>query len=233
MKQATAEVKSTLQNLTREQLAIATKWADGVSSPTPPGHWNFIAESYVTAAQFSEVRAARVFALLDMALHDASVACWDTKYFYFNPRPAQMDPTIKTVIGLPNFPSYESGHSSFSGAADVVLTYLFPSGKSFFDTSAQEAAISRLYGGIHYRIDNEVGLSHGTRVGGYTVRFAQQDGADPGAAVGSNIGQTLDGASFHSPVAAGSLSTVFQTNVASSVNLANVLPLPTSLSGLS
>jgi uncharacterized protein (TIGR03437 family) len=233
MAQATAEVKSTIQNLTREQIAIATKWADGVSSPTPPGHWNFIAESYVVNAQFSEVRAARVFALLDMALHDAAVACWDTKYFYFNPRPEQMDPTIKTVIGLPNFPSYESGHSTFSGAADAVLSYLFPSGKTYFDASAQEAAISRLYGGIHYRIDNEVGLSHGARIGGYTVSFAQQDGADPEAGAAVKTGQTLDGASFHSPVSAGSIAAVFQTNVGSTLNVANVVPLPTSLSGVS
>ncbi len=233
MKQATAEVKSTVQHLTRDQIGIATKWSDGVNSPTPPGHWNFIAESYVTGAQLSEVRAARVFALLDMALHDAAVGCWDTKYTYFNPRPEQMDPTIKTVIGLPNFPSYESGHSSFSGAADAVLSYLFPSGKTFFDTSAQEAAISRLYGGIHFRIDNEVGLAHGARIGGYTVRFAQQDGADPGAATSTNTGQTLDGASFHSPVAPGSIATVFQPNIGSTPNVANVVPLPTSLSGVS
>ena len=233
MKQQTAEVKSTIQHLTREQIAIATKWADGVSSPTPPGHWNFIAESYVTSAQFSEVRAARVFALLDMALHDAAVACWDTKYAYFNPRPEQMDPTIKTVIGLPNFPSYESGHSTFSGAADVVLTYLFPSGKTFFDASAQEAAISRLYGGIHFRVDNETGLAHGTVIGGYTVRFAQQDGADAPAAAGAKTGEALDGASFHSPVAPGSLSTVFQPNGAPSLNVANTVPLPESLNGVS
>jgi uncharacterized protein (TIGR03437 family) len=233
MKAATAEVKSTIQNLTREQIAIATKWADGVSSPTPPGHWNFIAESYVTAAQFSEVRAARVFALLDMALHDAAVGCWETKYFYFNPRPEQMDPTIKTVIGLPNFPSYESGHSTFSGAADVVLTYLFPSGKTYFDASAQEAAISRLYGGIHYRIDNDAGLAHGTRIGGYTLRFAQQDGADPETATATEAGQALDGASFHAPVAAGSIATVFQTNIGSTLNIATTVPLPTSLGGVS
>ncbi len=198
LKQQTAVVKSTVENLTREQLAIATKWADGVSSPTPPGHWNFIAESYIAGAGFSEVRAARAFALLDMTLMDAAVACWDTKFFYFNPRPEQMDPSIKTVIGLPNFPSYESGHSAFSGAADAVLTYLFPSGKAYFDAQAQEAAISRLYGGIHYQIDNEAGLTHGTRVGGYTVRLAQQDGADPGTGTAVVTGQTLDGASFHS-----------------------------------
>ena len=233
MAQQTAQVKSTVENLTRDQIGIATKWADGVNSPTPPGHWNFIAESYVTNAQFSEVRAARVFALLDMALHDAAVSCWDTKYFYFNPRPMQMDPTIKTVIGLPNFPSYVSGHSTFSGAADAVLSYLFPSGKTYFDASAQEAAISRLYGGIHYPIDNSVGLDLGTRVGGYTVRFAQQDGADAPASGTIKTGQTLDGASFHSPVAPGTIAAVFGANLGTTSNVASSVPLPTSLNGVS
>ena len=74
------------------------------------------------------MRAARAFALLNMAMHDAAVGCWDAKYSYFNPRPSQLDPGIKTVIGLPNFPSYTSGHSTFSAAAAEVLSYLFPSG---------------------------------------------------------------------------------------------------------
>ncbi|MGE0455596.1 MAG: phosphatase PAP2 family protein [Vicinamibacteria bacterium] len=178
MQQETAEVKSTLDNLTREQLAIAYIWSDGASTYTPPGHWNAIAQSYVNGARWSEVRAARAYALLNMALHDAAVGCWDTKYAYFNPRPSQLDPRIRTVVGLPNFPSYTSGHSTFSAASAAVLSYLFPSEASYFKSQADEAAISRLYGGIHYRADIEVGVDHGNRIGGYTVRFARQDGAD-------------------------------------------------------
>jgi hypothetical protein len=178
MQQELAEVRSTADDLSREQLAIVYKWADGVSTPTPPGHWNAIAADYVAGARLSEVRAARAFALLNMAMHDAAVGCWDTKFTYFNPRPSQLDPSIKTVIGLPNFPSYTSGHSTYSAAAAAVLSYLFPSGTSAFDADKEEAAISRLYGGIHYRADIEVGKAHGTRIGGYTVRFARQDGAD-------------------------------------------------------
>jgi hypothetical protein len=178
MQQELAEVKSAVDNLTREQLAIVYKWADGVSTPTPPGHWNFIAETYIAEADFSEVRAARAMALLNMAMHDAAVACWDSKFAYYNPRPSQFDSRIRTVIGLPNFPSYTSGHSTFSAAAAEVLSYLFPGDAAYFQAEMEEAAISRLYGGIHYRADIEVGKDHGRRVGGYTVRFAQQDGAD-------------------------------------------------------
>lgn len=178
MRQELAEVKNAVDNLTREQLAIVYKWADGASTYTPPGHWNDIAVEYVAQARFSEVRAARVFALLNMALHDAAVACWDAKYTYFNPRPSQLDRRIRTVIALPNFPSYTSGHSTFSAAAALVLGYLFPSGASYFDEERDEAAISRLYGGIHYRTDIEVGVQHGQRVGSYTLEFARRDGAD-------------------------------------------------------
>jgi PAP2 superfamily len=178
MQTETAEVKDSVNNATRDQLATVYKWADGVSTPTPPGHWDTIAEPYVSGANYSEVRASRVFAMLNMALHDAAVACWDTKYFYFNPRPSQLDATIKTQIALPNFPSYVSGHSDFSAAGADVLSYLFPSGATYFQQQAQEAAMSRLYGGIHYRSDITVGLAQGTRVGEYTVRFAKADGAD-------------------------------------------------------
>ncbi|HEY5906792.1 MAG TPA: phosphatase PAP2 family protein, partial [Vicinamibacteria bacterium] len=132
----------------------------------------------VRDAAWSEVRAARAFALLNMSMHDAGVACWETKFFYFNPRPSQLDPSIKTPMGVPNFPSYTSGHSTFSASAAAVLSYLFPTGATEFEAMASEAAISRLYGGIHYRSDIEIGNAHGQRIGGYTVRFARQDGAD-------------------------------------------------------
>ena len=178
MQQELAEVKSAVENITRDQLATVYKWADGVSTPTPPGHWNAIAAGYLAAAHFSEVRTARTYALLNMAMHDAAVGCWDAKYAYFNPRPSELDPSIKTLVGLPNFPSFTSGHSTFSAAAAVVLSHVFPGGTSDFEAMRDEAAMSRLYGGIHYRSDIEVGKTHGAAIGAYTVRFAQQDGAE-------------------------------------------------------
>jgi len=178
MRQELAEVKRTAQELTAAQLAIAQRWNDGAGTYTPPGHWNDVATEYVRDARFSEVRAARVFALLNAAMHDAGVGCWEAKFHYFNPRPSQLDPEIKTKIGMPNFPSYTSGHSSFSAAAAAVLSHLFPSGTASFEAMRDEAAISRLYGAIHYRSDIEEGKRHGARIGGYTVAFARSDGAD-------------------------------------------------------
>jgi len=178
MEREVAEVRKAVDDGSRRDLAIANFWADGPSTPTPPGHWNFIAAPHIRKADFSEVRAARAFALVNMALHDAAVGCWEVKYFYFNPRPSQMDPELKTIIGLPNFPSYSSGHSTFSAAAADVLSYLFPASRSEFEAQRDEASISRLYGGIHFRSDLEVGRAHGQRIGGYTVSFARTDGAN-------------------------------------------------------
>ena len=178
MRREVAEVKDVVDHLTREQLAIALRWNDGAGTYTPPGHWNDIAAEYVRDARMSEVRMARAFALLNVAMHDAAVGCWETKFFYFNPRPSQLDPSIRTPIGLPNFPSYSSGHSTFSAAAASVLSYLFPSAAGQLAAMRDEAAISRLYGGIHYQSDIESGKAHGLRIGSYTLRFAQQDGAD-------------------------------------------------------
>lgn len=173
------EVKYYTENLTRERLAIVHKWADGVGTYTPPGHWNDIAAEHIRDANFSEVRSARAFALLNMTLHNAAIACWDTKYFYFNARPSQLDPSIKTGTGIPNFPAYVSGHSSFSASAAGVLSYLFPEHMGDFESMASEAALSRLYGGIHYRKDCDVGLDLGHDVADHIVEnFAKLDGAD-------------------------------------------------------
>ncbi len=178
MKDELAEVKQTVEHLTSAQLAIAQKWNDGAGTYSPPGHWNDVALEYVRDAKMSEVRAARVFALLNMAMHDAGVGCWESKYHYFNPRPSQLDPSIKTQIGLPNFPSYTSGHSTFSAAAASILSYLFPSGTESFAVMRDEAGISRLYGGIHYRSDIEAGKQHGARIAGYTLNFARSDSSN-------------------------------------------------------
>ena len=121
---------------------------------------------------------ARNMALLNMAEMDAAIVCWDVKYFYFNPRPTQVDPSIKTLTGIPNFPSYVSGHSMFSGAASTFLSYLLPENASKYTAMAKEAGMSRLMGGIHYRVDCEVGLDVGNKVGGYAVQRAQTDGGN-------------------------------------------------------
>jgi hypothetical protein len=176
-KQELEEVKYYSENPTRERIRIVHFWADGVGTYTPPGHWNAIAADEFVKLNWSEVRWARAMALLNMSLMDAAIACWDAKYTYYNPRPSQVDPSIKTMTGLPNFPAYVSGHSTFSGAAAEILGHLVPSQKVKFDAMAQEASLSRLYGAIHYKSDCTVGLSVGKKVGGFAIKRAMADGA--------------------------------------------------------
>jgi membrane-associated phospholipid phosphatase len=173
-----AEVKAIADPKDREKFRIVHFWADGAGTATPPGHWNSIAFSHILEAQYSEVRTARTFALLNMVEMDAAIACWEAKYHYYLPRPSQMDATIKTLTGLPNFPSYTSGHSTFSGAASILLGHLFPAHATDFEEMAEEASISRLYGGIHYRMDCDAGLLAGKKVGQYAVERAKMDGGE-------------------------------------------------------
>lgn len=173
-----AEVYNYSMNLTTEQRRIAHFWADGVGTYTPPGHWNAIASQDFVAQNFSEVRWARNMALLNMSMMDAAVACWDAKYFYFTPRPSQIDPRIKTVTGLPNFPAYISGHSTFSAAAATILGHIVKPRASAYSAMAREASESRLYGAIHYRSDCEKGLETGNKIGIYAIARAKTDGAE-------------------------------------------------------
>jgi hypothetical protein len=178
MKTETEEVYQYVKDPTRERTKIVHFWADGVGTYTPPGHWDAIAAEDFITKNFSEVRWARNMALLNMALMDAAIVCWDTKMFYYNPRPTQLNPEIKTTTGIPNFPAYISGHSTFSGAAATILGHIIKDKAAAYDAMASEASNSRIYGGIHYRSDCSVGLSVGEKVGGYAVERAKTDGAD-------------------------------------------------------
>lgn len=178
MRQELDEILTFTTKPKRENMRIVNFWADGAGTYTPPGHWNAIATAEFVKSNLSEVRWARNYALLNSALMDAAVVCWDTKYFYFNARPCQLDPSIKTLTGVPNFPAYISGHSTFSGAAAEILGYLVPAKANDFKEMATEASNSRMYGGIHCRSDCEQGLIVGKKVGGFAVERAKVDGAN-------------------------------------------------------
>ena len=178
MKQQVAQALNTVQHATREQLSQVQFWADGAGTWTPTGHWNYIAAQDFIGQNWSEVRWARNFALLNMTQMDAAIECWYTKYYYFNPRPSQMDPIIRTLTGIPNFPAYVSGHSVFSASAATILGHILPSRAAAYQAMAQAAANSRIYAGIHYEIDCTAGMTVGQNVGNYAVQRAMSDGAE-------------------------------------------------------
>jgi len=169
------EVIEVSRRLTPEQTAIAGFWAGGQGTALPPGIWNQVALEAVRSRRLTTIQAARVFAALNVGMSDAGIAIWDAKYAYWSPRPLNairdlgIDPDFKSLIPTPVFPSYPSGHSGYSGAAAGVLAHFFPDQTRLFDEKALEATNSRLYGGIHYRTDNDVGLKLGRAVARYVI----------------------------------------------------------------
>jgi PAP2 superfamily len=184
------EVFETKQGLTPEQRAIARFWSDDpMLSPTPPGHWVSIALQILERENADVNRSAEVLARLGAALGDAFIGCWETKFQYDLLRPVTyirrtMDPKWESVMTTPPFPEYPSGHSTQSAAAAAVLTDFFGENFAFedsthvkdgvkprsfasFNAAAEEAGISRLYGGIHFRAAIERGLEQGRCIGTY------------------------------------------------------------------
>ncbi len=173
---ALQEVRDISDHRTDEQLRIAQFWNDGKGSPTPPGHWNQIAADLIVAQGLGNQAAAKTLAYMNLALYDAGIAAWDTKYTYWLIRPWNADPAIQTVPAIPpSHPSYVSGHSTFSAAAATVLAAAFPEKAAELDAMVQEASVSRVYGGIHYRFDGEAGIAIGKQVGALAVARMQAE----------------------------------------------------------
>jgi membrane-associated phospholipid phosphatase len=162
---ALREVRQISDSRTPQQLATALHWADGAGTATPPGHWNVIAADLLRRHRVRESDALRTFALVNVAMADAMIGCWDSKYAYWYLRPWEADASITTPIGRPNHPSYPSGHSCSSAAGATVLAGLFPGEAEALHAMAEEAGLSRLYGGIHYRFDLTAGKSIGRECG--------------------------------------------------------------------
>ena len=145
-----------------EQTKIAQKW----NASDPWAIWNDTAAAVLRRHRVSEVEAARVLAVLNVAAMDAVVACFEAKYYYWTIRPSQADTTLVLAdsVGLPNFPSYPSAHSCITGTAAGVLTGLFPSAQTMLDAKVVEAGVARIYAGLHFRFDITAGQAIGSKV---------------------------------------------------------------------
>ena len=165
------EVVDINRTLTPVQLATAKFWVDGSGSVTPAGHWNRIAMDLVHQYRDSmdDEKTAELFAILGIAQADTFIAAWDAKYYYWTVRPVTaasqlLGITFTPAILTPPFPSYLSGHAAFSGVSARILGAYFYPEHDALDRMAEEAATSRMLGGIHYRYDNEDGLQLGRTV---------------------------------------------------------------------
>jgi hypothetical protein len=186
-------------NRTAEQTRIAWFWADGVGTQTPPGHWNSVAAQLAEARGLPLVETARLFALLNLALADAGIACWDAKYAYDWWRPVtairaadtdgnpatEPDPAWTPLISTPPFPDHVSGHSTFSAAAAAVLA-AFHGGDEFAFTLRSDGlfGVTRSYGRFS-EAAAEAGISR--IYGGIHYHSANVDGQALGRAVGEYV----------------------------------------------
>lgn len=191
MKQA-QEVYDTTAHLTDEQKKIARFWSDDpMLSPTPPGHWIALVLTLIAKDNLDGPHAADALARTGITVADAFIGCWSVKMHYDFIRPvtvikALIDPKWEPLLITPPFPEYPSGHSTQSGAAATVLAAIFGADYAFGDptheedgiaarqfpnfwAAAEEAAMSRLYGGIHFRAAIEQGLQQGKCIAAYTV----------------------------------------------------------------
>lgn len=186
------EVYVTVKNATAEETAIARFWSDDpMLSMTPPGHWVSIALQVAERENLPLDENVDLLARMGIAMSDAFVGCWHEKYIYNLLRPITyikrtIDPKWEPILNTPPFPEYPSGHSVVSGAMDAVMTGFFGDNYAFedktgspdgrkprlfpsFRAAAEEAGISRLFGGIHFRSAIVDGLAQGRCIGAYAV----------------------------------------------------------------
>ena len=180
-------------------------WNDDLGTSTPPGHWNMIAADLARRKNLSTPETARLFALLNFAQADSAISCWETKFFYNVWRPEtalrevnpQLNPKAEAIpdfipnMPSPPFPSYTSGHSTFSAAGARLLAVFFGSDDIEFSVTSdalpgavrtfkklsdaqKEAGMSRVWGGIHTMSDNLEAQKAGVKIADWTLANALQ-----------------------------------------------------------
>jgi hypothetical protein len=167
---AVAEVRQISDTRTAEQDSLAKFWNLPAGTYQPPGYWNEEGARLIKRYRVNERRSAHLFALINAVSYDALVASHEAKFHYWLLRPTMSDPGIVLPIGLPNFPSYPSNHAAISSGMATILGEAFHRERSRLDALAVQAALSRVYGGIHYRFDGEAGLELGKRIAQWTLR---------------------------------------------------------------
>jgi membrane-associated phospholipid phosphatase len=163
------------QNRTNATNHLAWFWQPGFFQP-----WlqQVDLEMFENHLDSNPPRAARAYAYETIAQHDATLACWDSKYIYLELRPSQADPTITTLFANPQHPGYPSGHACASGASATIMSFLFPADSQPLSQMATDAGISTFDAGIHTQFDVSQGLALGTRIGQKVAARAQTDGAN-------------------------------------------------------
>ena len=172
----TAELAQLRELLTEESAAAADTiayWGAG----SPSYRWIDLLNSRMLADR-PIPNVHRVYTYLTMAMYDATIATWESKYTYNRPRPAQADDMLASVVPTPDSPSYPSEHAATAGAAAAILSYFFPEEAASFERMAEDAAQSRVLAGVQFPSDAVAGLKLGREVAAQVIAAAKADGSD-------------------------------------------------------
>ncbi|HEX5768481.1 MAG TPA: hypothetical protein VFX94_09635, partial [Burkholderiales bacterium] len=161
-------VREVSDTRTNSQVRIAQYW-ENLTGSFAAGAWNAVARSAMVARGFDEAAMARTLAMMHMVAFDAVLACHDSKFAYWVPRPTQVDPQITLPIGVPNFPAYPSNHACISGAVGRVLDAVLPNTNGVYEAMGRQAGESRIYAGIHYQMDLDAGYEIARKVAARAV----------------------------------------------------------------
>ncbi|MGH9175812.1 MAG: vanadium-dependent haloperoxidase, partial [Vicinamibacterales bacterium] len=179
---ATRDELEVLQGLAAQRDAAALAKIHYWNAGAPGYRWNQIATAHGIDKGIL-LAAYRMLALMNVAIYDATVAAWDTKYAYHRRRPSDFkfggySSTLSTVIDNPASPSYPCEHAVAAGAASTVLGYIFPDEAAHFAALAEEAGQSRLLAGVSYPSDVAAGLALGQAVAELAIAHGMADGSD-------------------------------------------------------
>ncbi|MFS1517427.1 vanadium-dependent haloperoxidase [Bacillus sp. SM2101] len=158
-------------NLDDHKKTVAKYWGTGVATK----QWTPIIDRLIDTYGVTAPRAARILGAVQSAINDAFVITWFYKFLWLVARPDQLDQELATVVCTPRHPTYPSGHAAVAGCAAELLKYFFPGESLRLDELAEECAISRLYGLVHFPIDNDEGLSLGRQIGQVVVNNLKKE----------------------------------------------------------
>jgi len=159
---------------TEDTAAQIAYWDAG----SPAYRWMDLISNRLLAGTASTAFPHRVYTYVSMAMYDATIAAWESKYFYNRARPSELDHNLPTAVDVPDSPSYPSEHAAAAAAAAAVLAYFFPSeGQGFLDM-AHQAAWSRVQAGVQFPSDVDAGAALGQKVAEQVIARAKADGAD-------------------------------------------------------
>lgn len=168
-------VEQTLSSVTPQQIRIAQYWGTVEATQNMTPMIFNLAKKY----RLGSPHIARALGYFHAAVNDAFVMSWYFKYLWDVARPNQYGKNLSPVLTTPRFPSYPSAHATVAGCAQSILTNFFPLEAVEIKNTMEECSLSRLYAGVHFKVDNDEGLRLGRQIGEIVVKLLRTQNLYP------------------------------------------------------